>query len=158
MQPQKPQSKIKWTSSSAHLFLQSHTRRKRALLTQVGPSLSSTLRNPDQHLEGPLGMSRCDFVVWSIDHFPLNWRCIFCFIIASVHFFPAAACGACSQRHQSEPGVPEATLVTLTVLLCDNQAFKRTRPSKGNVKIMSFPGPRPFWKVWMLFATQHVLR
>lgn len=45
----------------------SHTGTERALLTQVGPSLPSTLRNPDKHFEGPPGMSRCGFLMWLLD-------------------------------------------------------------------------------------------
>lgn len=117
---------IQWQSSSARLFLQSHTGRERALLTQEGPSLPSTLRNPDEHFEGPPGTSRCDFLMWLFDCFLLDWKQIYYLIVSRVLLSTSAACCVCSQRWQAESSVLGAVLVPLTFLsFGKNYVFKR---------------------------------
>lgn len=144
---------IQWQSSSARLFLQSHTGRERALLTQEGPSLPSTLRNPDEHFEGPPGTSRCDFLMWLFDCFLLDWKQIYYLIVSHVLLSTSAACCVCSQRWQAESSVLGESWSPW-----HSSHLARTTSSKGSVrkavsKTVSFSVHSPFWKAWRLFAT-----
>lgn len=130
----------------------SHTQGgKRALLTQVGPSLSSTLRNPDQHFEGPPGVSRCDFLVWSVDCFLLNWKHI-CYVSLLV------CSSVLGQPAGSVPRDGSRGLVSWRQSWSPlHFRFARTRYSKDSFrkavfKIMSFPDNRPFWKGFLLHS------